>query len=105
MDDKMHKMQEAYRNILLKKVNEDNPVPTGTTPQNTATQQNQTPVTPAPQGLKPLDANTIQTLANSLASQMLSAISKATTSAEAHQILGKAQDLVAVKITAKFGKK
>ena len=59
---------------------------------------------PAQQGPKPLDQQAIQSKAAALTSAMLSAISQATTSAEAHQILGLANDQVALKIKQKWPK-
>ena len=59
---------------------------------------------PAQQGPKPLDQQAIQSKAAALTSAMLSAINQATTSAEAHQILGLANDQVALKIKQKWPK-
>lgn len=69
-----------------------------------AGQQPAQPAAPVQQGPKPLDQQAIQSKAAALTSAMLSAISQATTATEAHQILGLANDQVALKIKQKWPK-
>jgi hypothetical protein len=73
-------------------------------PQAGQTPQGQQPTQPAPTGPKPLDQQAIQSKAAALTSAMMSAISQATSSTEAHQILGLAQDQIALKIKQKWPK-
>lgn len=74
------------------------------TPPATGQQPAQPAARPAQQGPKPLDQQAIQSKAAALTSAMLSAISQATTATEAHQILGLANDQVALKIKQKWPK-
>ena len=89
----MKDFREEYEKIFYNKILGEAPITPAAAPSTP-------PVATKPAGPVPLTPQIIQSKANSIIAAATSAISAATTSTEAHQILGIANDAISLKIRA-----